>query len=163
MANSPTAPTHGSSASLPSRQNSKPVACIDFVNPLLWMLFTNLAFSLGPSIMQATEAAADIKDIILGLGVVLFLVSKIVEVVVVAELVSSSPSLSGRPVTTTLLLAAHIGLFGPMFFSSLTLFARFMFMLWSLYLGWVLGICLAFGLGGSKPRNKKVDREIKED
>ncbi|KAK9365375.1 hypothetical protein V1509DRAFT_612581 [Lipomyces kononenkoae] len=156
MANSPTAPTHG----LPSQRNFKPATWIDFVNPLLWMLFTNLAFSLGPSIMQATEADADIKNIILGFGVVLLLVSKLVEVVILAELVSS---LSGRPVTTTLLLAAHIGLFGPMCFSRLTLFARFMFMLWSLSLGWVFGICLAFGLGESKPTNKMVDGEIKED
>ncbi|KAK9364325.1 hypothetical protein V1509DRAFT_643817 [Lipomyces kononenkoae] len=161
MANSPMEPTHGSSESLASQRNFKPVTWISFVNPLLWVLFTNLAFSLGPSIMQATEAAADIKDIILGVGVVLFLVSKLFEVVIVAQLVSS---LSGRPVvTTTVLLAAHIGLFGPMFFSRLTLFARFTFMLWSLSLGWVFGICLAIGFSGSKPRNKMVDKEIKED
>ncbi|KAK9327186.1 hypothetical protein V1520DRAFT_349489 [Lipomyces starkeyi] len=163
MADSPMAPTPGSSASLPSQGYSKPTTCIDFVNPLLWVLFTNLAFSLGPSIMQASDAAADTKDIILAIGVGLFLLSKLVEAVVVATLVSTSPSLSGRTVTTTILLAAHVGLFGPMFFSDLTLFARFTFMLWSLSLGGFFGICLAFGLGRSEPSNRKGDRDIKED
>ncbi|KAK9357173.1 hypothetical protein V1504DRAFT_360796, partial [Lipomyces starkeyi] len=93
---SPMAPTPGSSASLPPQRYSKPTTCIDFVNPLLWVLFTNLAFSLGLSIMRASDAAADTKDIILALGVVLFLVSKLVEAVVGADLVSRSPSLSVR-------------------------------------------------------------------
>ncbi|KAK9357718.1 hypothetical protein V1504DRAFT_480142, partial [Lipomyces starkeyi] len=115
------------------------------------------------SVYGASDAAADTKDIILALGVVLFLVSKLVEVVVVADLVSRSPSLSGRTVTNIILLAAHVGLFGPMFFSDLTPFARFTFMLWSLSLGGFFGICLAFGLGTSEPSNKKGDRDIKED
>ncbi|KAK9431382.1 hypothetical protein V1505DRAFT_368214 [Lipomyces doorenjongii] len=163
MANSPTAPTPGSSESLPSQRPSKPATCIDFVNPLLWVLFTNFAFSFGPSIMQATNATGDLKDVILGFGAFFLILSKLVEAVIVADLVWRSPSLSGRTVNTTILLAAHVGLFGPMFFSDLTLFARFMFILWSLSLGAFFGICLAFGLGRSESNNKMGDRDVGKD
>ncbi|KAK9319460.1 hypothetical protein V1517DRAFT_266258, partial [Lipomyces orientalis] len=142
---------------------SKLATYIDFLNPLLWVLFTNLAFSFGPSIVQATDADADIQAGILALGVFLFAVSKFIEVIIVTDLVIRSPSLSGRTVTTTVLLAAYVGLFGPMFFSHLTLFTRVRFMLWSLSVGLFFCICLAFGLGKSESRNKMEDRDKKED
>ncbi|KAK9489199.1 hypothetical protein V1508DRAFT_83702 [Lipomyces doorenjongii] len=163
MANSPAAPTPGSSESLPSQRHSKPATCIDFVNPLLWVLFTNFAFSFGPSIMQATNATGEVKGFILAIGTFLFILSKLVEAVIVADLVWRSPLLSGRTVNTTILLAAHVGLFGPMFFSDLTLFARFMYILWSLSLGAFLGIWLAFGLGRSESNNKMGDRDVSKD
>ncbi|KAK9362928.1 hypothetical protein V1504DRAFT_446896 [Lipomyces starkeyi] len=120
-----------SSAPSPSRPCSKSTTCIDFVNLLLWVLFTNLAFSLGPSILQASDATDFSKDLILALGVALCLVSKPFEAATMADLLARSPSLSGRTVITTILLGAHVGLLLPMFISDLTLFARFTFMLWS--------------------------------
>ncbi|KAK9322005.1 hypothetical protein V1517DRAFT_324664 [Lipomyces orientalis] len=152
MANSTESPDV--SASLPSETYSEPATYIDFLNPLLWVLFTNSAFSLGPSIMQATDFDADDQAAILGLGAVLFAVSKFIEIIIVTGLINRSPSLSSRTVATTVLLAAHVGLFGPMFFSDVTLFARFRFMLWSLSVGLFFGICLAFGLGKPESRNK---------
>ncbi|KAK9250286.1 hypothetical protein V1507DRAFT_468030 [Lipomyces tetrasporus] len=86
-----------------------------------------------------------------------------IEVVTVVDLITHSPSLSGRTVTTTILLAAHVGLFGPLFFSGLTLFTRVRFMVWSLSLGEFSGNCLAFGLSKSESRNKMDDRDIKKD
>ncbi|KAK9244527.1 hypothetical protein V1506DRAFT_554582 [Lipomyces tetrasporus] len=128
------------SAFLPSKPDSKPATYIDFLNPLLWMLFTNFAVSFGPSIMQASDADAETRDILL--------------LIFVCNLISNSPSLSGRTVITTILLAAHVGLFGPMFFSDITPFTRFTFMVWSLSLGLVFGIWLAFALGKPEARNK---------
>ncbi|KAK9244350.1 hypothetical protein V1506DRAFT_541746 [Lipomyces tetrasporus] len=153
----------GSSASLPSRPYSKPTTYIDFLNPLLWMLFTNLAFSFGPSIVQASDADAETQVVILSFGGLLFVFSKMFEVVEVGALIAHSPSLSGRTVTTTILLAAYIGLFGPLFFSGLALSTLAKFMVWSLSLGLFFGICLAFGLSKSESRNKMDDRDIKED
>ncbi|KAK9323555.1 hypothetical protein V1517DRAFT_307010 [Lipomyces orientalis] len=159
MSNSPTAP--GSIQPSPSRPCSKPATYIDFVNPLLWVLLTNLAFSLGPSILHASHAAANTQDLMIAFGVVLFLISKLVEAVAVADLLASSPSLSSRTVTTAILLAAHVGLLAPMFISELSLFARFTFMLWSVTLGAFFGICL--GVGRSEFGSKKVQRVIKAD
>ncbi|KAK9357689.1 hypothetical protein V1504DRAFT_41355 [Lipomyces starkeyi] len=156
MPDSPIA--HGSSEPLASQPCSKPATYIDFVNPLLWMLFTNLAFSLGPSIMQASGAADYIQYITLGFGMPLFIMSKAIEATTVADLLASSPRLSGRTVTTTILLGAHVGLLAPNFISDFTLFARCTFMLWSVTLGAFLGICVAFGLGRSGFSNKNGDR-----
>ncbi|KAK9341909.1 hypothetical protein V1522DRAFT_461157 [Lipomyces starkeyi] len=149
MPNSPPAP--GSSAPLPSRPCSKPATYLDFVNLLLWVLFTNLAFSLGPSIVQASDIHEELQLVILSFGVVLFLASKVVEAFTVADMLARSPSLSGRAVTTTILLAANVGLLVPMFMSDLTLFARFTFMLWSVT------------LGRSGFSNKNGDSDLKED
>ncbi|KAK9326605.1 hypothetical protein V1520DRAFT_372643 [Lipomyces starkeyi] len=146
MLNFPMVPR--SSAPSPSRPCSKSATYIDFVNLLLWVLFTNLAFSLGPSILQASDAAAYNKELILALGVALILVSKPFEAATMADLLARSPSLSGRTRS----------LFGPMFISDFTLFARFTFMLWSV----TVGVGLAFGLGPSEFNNKKDDRDIKK-
>ncbi|KAK9258263.1 hypothetical protein V1519DRAFT_463830 [Lipomyces tetrasporus] len=136
MANSPAAA--GSSASLPSRPYSKPTTYIDFLNPLLWMLFTNLAFSFGPSIVQASDADAETQVVILSFGGVAICIQQDVRSC----------------------YAAYIGLFGPLFFSGLTLFTLAKFMVWSLSLGLFFGICLAFGLSKSESRNKMDDRDI---
>ncbi|KAJ8096695.1 hypothetical protein POJ06DRAFT_263160 [Lipomyces tetrasporus] len=118
------------------------------------MLFTNFAVSFGPSIMQASDVDAGTQAVIRFFGLGLFLISKIIEVMIVTGLISDSPSLSGRTVTTTILLAAHVGLFGPMFFSDVSLFTRFTFMVWALSLGLGFGIWLAFALGKPESRNK---------
>ncbi|KAK9482243.1 hypothetical protein V1527DRAFT_34214 [Lipomyces starkeyi] len=140
MPDSPIA--HGSSKPLASQLRSKPATYIDFVNPLLWVLFTNLAFSLGPSILQASDVRDETQVGILVIGAVPFILSKFAEVLTVADLLSRSPSLSGRTVTTTTLLGAHVGLFAPIIISNFTLFVRFTFMLWSVTLGAFLGILL---------------------
>ncbi|KAK9342784.1 hypothetical protein V1522DRAFT_438624 [Lipomyces starkeyi] len=134
----------------------KPATHIDFVNPLLWVLFTNLAFSLGPSILQASDAADYTQDIILGLGMFLFLFNKALEVAFVVDLLRRPTSMSGRTVTTTTLLGAHVGLFAPIFISNFTLFARCTFMLWSVTLGAFLGILLGIS-------NKNGDRDLRGD
>ncbi|KAK9244335.1 hypothetical protein V1506DRAFT_541698 [Lipomyces tetrasporus] len=74
--------------------------------------------------------------------------------VFVFDLIKRSPSLSGRTVTTTVLLAAHVGLFGPMIFSHLSLFTHIAYMVWALSLGLFFGIWLAFALGKPESRNK---------
>ncbi|KAK9357924.1 hypothetical protein V1504DRAFT_331965 [Lipomyces starkeyi] len=153
-------PEPGSSAPLPSQPCSKPATYLDFVNPLLWVLFTNLAFSLAPSILG--DINADDQVPILVFGGLLFLMSKVAEVITVATLLGRSPSLSGRTVTTTTLLAALVGLLAPMFMLDFTLFARFTFMLWSVTLGAFFGICLAFGLGRSEFNNKKDNKGLNE-
>ncbi|KAK9372531.1 uncharacterized protein V1513DRAFT_384614 [Lipomyces chichibuensis] len=145
MPNSP--PASGSSAFLPSHLCAEPETCFDLLNLLLWVLFTNTAFSLGPSIVRASAIHEELVPIIVFLGVITFVSSKIFEAVTVAILISSSPSLSGRTVTTTVLLAANFGLLAPTFMSNVTLFGRFRFMLWSATLGVFFGIFLACRLG----------------
>ncbi|KAK9329111.1 hypothetical protein V1520DRAFT_344286, partial [Lipomyces starkeyi] len=156
----PSAPSSpSSSAPLPSRPCPKSATYIDFVNPLLWVQFTNLAFSLSPSILRATSVKTDrdavLQRLILVLAMMLFLLSKLFEVFTVADLLLRSHSLSSRTVITIVLLAAYIGLLAPMFISELT-FAQFSFMLWSVTLGVFFGICLAFGLGRSESAIRMV-------
>ncbi|KAK9242797.1 hypothetical protein V1506DRAFT_546436 [Lipomyces tetrasporus] len=153
----------GTSAPLPSRPSSRPATYTDFVNPLLWVLFTNLVFSLGPSILQASDAGIEVKSLLFAVWLVLLSTSKFLEAFTVADLIANSPSFSNRTVITTILLAAHVGLLAPMFISDVTLFARFTFMLWSVTLGAFCGICLGFGLGRSEVSNKKGDRDTEED
>ncbi|KAK9327663.1 hypothetical protein V1520DRAFT_348246 [Lipomyces starkeyi] len=120
MPKSPPAPS--SSVPLPSRPCSEPATYVDFVNPLLLVLFTNLVFSLGPSLVRASDIHEGCQVVILIFGAMTFVTSKLFEAVTVAELLDRSPSLSGRTVTTTFLLAAHVGLLAPWFMSDLTLF-----------------------------------------
>ncbi|KAK9375220.1 uncharacterized protein V1513DRAFT_443144 [Lipomyces chichibuensis] len=156
-------PASGSSAPLPERPCAEPATFVDFLNVLLWMLFTNLVFSLGPSVVRASDISEELVPLLVVFGVMAFVLSKFFEVLAVGGLLSCSPSLSGRTVITTFLLAAHFGLLAPMCMSNITLYERFTFMLWSATLGVFFGIFLAFRFGRSESSFKKGDRDLKED
>ncbi|KAK9349905.1 hypothetical protein V1505DRAFT_227896 [Lipomyces doorenjongii] len=161
MADSPT--SHGSSAPLASQPCSKTATYVDFVNPLLWVLFTNFAFSLGPSILKASHFDDVVQVFLLSVGMFLFIISKSIEAMEVTPLILAISPLSGRIVTTTSLLAANVGLLAPFLMSDFTLFEHCRFMLWSVTFGAIVGICMAFWFSRSGFSNMNGDRDLKGD
>ncbi|KAK9350091.1 hypothetical protein V1505DRAFT_285567, partial [Lipomyces doorenjongii] len=80
-------------APLASRSISKSATNTDFVNPLLWVLFTTLATS---RLLMGQHQSSNTST-----RVALFLLAKPFEAIPVADSLARPRSLSGRIVTTT--------------------------------------------------------------